>query len=96
MSIVTPVEKIRIAIADQLCEFGVERPESLHETILIRHGIFCGRKFQLERYVVVWFVEEDEIKFFDPSGELIKATSAVQFLREHCDGRVSESDRRAA
>ena len=95
MSIVTPVEKIRIAIAEQLCEFGVERPESLNETLLIRHGIFCGRKFQVASYLIVWFVEEDEIKFFDPSGELIKATSAIRFLQEY-ESRSAQPERRAA
>jgi hypothetical protein len=100
MNSVTPVEKIRIAIGDQLSEFGAQRGElltaaSLKETILIRNGIFCGRKFQQADYVVVWFIEEDEIKFFDPSGEMIKATSAIGFLQEH-EARTSNAERRAA
>lgn len=82
MSTVTPVEKMRHAIAEQLGQFGLQRLESLHETMLIRDGLFCGRKFQAENFVVVWFVEEDEIKFFNPGGELIKATSAMAFVRE--------------
>lgn len=82
MTKATPVEKIRLAIAEQLIQLGVPATESLHETMLIRNGLFCGRKFQSEGYEVVWFIEEDELKFFSPRGELLKATSAIAFLLE--------------
>ncbi len=98
MTKATPVDKIRLAIADQLTQFGVQPTDSMHETILIRNGLFCGRKFQLQGHEVVWFIEEDEIKFFSPVGELVKATSAISFLREF-EGRRPQSeqqDRRAA
>ena len=96
MSAVTPVEKIRIAITEQLVVFGLTRPESLRETILIRDGLYCGRKFQTENHVVVWFIEEDEIKFFNSVGELVKATSAISFLKEFESSSTSSVESRAA
>ena len=71
---------MRSAIATQLQQFGVKQPSEMHETLLIRNGLFCGRKFQSEGHLVVWFIEEDEIKFFSPCGELLKSTSAIECL----------------
>ena len=93
MNTETPVEKIRQAIAWQLGSLGVQNTSVLHETILIHHGLFCGRKFQCEDYQVVWFLEEDEIKFFSPLGELLRTTSAIACIQEY---EHSRPDRRAA
>lgn len=91
----TPVERIRQAIAWQLRSLGVRNASSLHESILIHNGIFCGRKFQCEEYEVVWFLEEDEIKFFSPFGELLKATSAIACIQA-LEAQQNLDDRRAA
>ena len=80
MSSSSPIERMRSAIATQLQQFGVKQPSEMHETLLIRNGLFCGRKFQSEGHLVVWFIEEDEIKFFSPCGELLKSTSAIECL----------------
>lgn len=90
----TPVEKTRRAISNHLEMLGANNAESLHETMLIHNGLFCGRKFKCDEYEVVWFLEEDEIKFFSPVGELLKACSAIECLQglEHLDAE----QRRAA
>lgn len=95
MSSTTPVERIRQAIAWQLGSLGVRDSSTMHETILIHNGLFCGRKYQCEDYEVVWFLEEDEIKFFSPCGDLLRASSAVSCLHEH-DSQPQFSERRAA
>ena len=98
MSKATPVEKIRAAIAAQLSSFGAPVVQSLHETILIRNGLFCGRKFQSDGYEVVWFIEEDEIKFYSPCGDLLKAVSAIACLLEYDQqlNQTGESEERRA
>lgn len=83
MHTATPVEKIRMAIAEQLCSFGVQEISTMQEAILIRGGLFCGRKFQCEGYEVVWFLEEDEIKFFSPCGDMLRSASAIACLSEY-------------
>lgn len=96
MNALTPVEKIRLVIAEQLSQFGAPRTDSIGESILIRNGLFCGRKFQCEGYEVVWFIEEDEIKFFSPCGDLLKSTSAIACIRQYEERHYSQETRRAA
>jgi hypothetical protein len=98
MSSTTPVEKIRAVIANQLSNCGVRDVQTLREAILIRDGLFCGRKFQCEGFEVIWFIEEDQIKYFAPSGDLIKATSAAECILLYQDASLgnSTSERRAA
>ncbi len=95
MSTATPVEKIRMVIADQMQRLGAHDVSAIQESILIRNGLFCGRKFVCDGYQVVWFFEEDEIKFYSPCGDLLKTDSAVSCVRqyEQSDG---EQPRRAA
>ncbi len=81
----TPVERIRRAVNVRLSQLSMQPVESLHETILIRNGLYCGRKFQAANYEVVWFIEEDEIKFFSPCGNLLSADSVVTFLQQQND-----------
>ncbi len=103
MNATTPVEKIRLVVAQQLSQLGATGTESMGESILIRNGLFCGRKFQSAGYHVVWFVEEDEIKFFSPCGDLLKSTSAIACIHEyevHIDSQIgsalSEPEQRRA
>ena len=88
-----PVEQAREAIAWHLSSLGVNEPGNMRETMLIHNGLFCGRKYQCEDYEVVWFLEEDEIKFFSPIGELLIATSAIECIRNF---EGSQETRRAA
>lgn len=91
----TPVEKIRQAILWQLDQLGVSDASNTRESMLIQNGYYCGRKFQCEDHEVVWFLEEDEVKFFNPQGDLLLATSAVQCIEHH--QRTSPAiDRKAA
>ena len=78
----TPIERMRAAVAGQLLRYGVRDATTMRESILIHNGLFCGRKFQCEGHEVVWFLEEDEIKFFGPCGDLLKSTSAIACLQE--------------
>lgn len=83
MNATTPVERIRLVIAQQLSQMGATGTDSVGESILIRNGLFCGRKFRCSGYQVVWFIEEDEIKFFSPCGDLLKSTSAIACIHEY-------------
>lgn len=94
----TPVERVRQAISLRLCQLSGIHEASLYETILIRHGLYCGRKFQACGYEVVWFIEEDEIKFFGPGGNLLCADSVISFLNsnESVSQQMCISDTKAA
>lgn len=42
----------------------------LSESILIREGFYCGRRFNLGSHRAVWFLEEDELKIYTQGGDL--------------------------
>jgi hypothetical protein len=55
--------------------FGACEPG--RETILIRGGIYCGRRFEAEAGYAVWFVEEDQLKFVDAAGHVVRVIERV-------------------
>ena len=52
--------------------------ENCRETILIREGHYCGRRFDFGPWQAVWFVEEGEIKVYDPEGAVSSVFSVEQ------------------
>lgn len=46
------------------------------ESILIRGGFYCGRRFDAGTHHAVWFVEEDELKIYELSGQLVCSMQA--------------------
>lgn len=61
--------------------------ELIRETILVRNGVFCGRRFVAERHSLTWFVEENQIKLTGPDGRLLLATTASSFINGQEEGR---------
>jgi hypothetical protein len=43
----------------------------MRESILIRDGFYCGRRFHTDQHRAVWFIEEDELKIFDHQDRLL-------------------------
>lgn len=72
------VEQIRTTIRDTFRALGGAPDAVPRESVLIRDGCFCGRRFEADGLQAVWFAEEGEIKFFDRSG----ARACVVALRE--------------
>ena len=54
---------------NQLCGLADMVPG---ETMLIRNGCFCGRRFQCDGLEAVWFVEESQVKFYDRAGGILE------------------------
>lgn len=67
---------VRENVRQILLAHGVET-ESLEESILIRDGYYCGRRFTAKGLQAVWFVEENELKVFNADGSLLLVTEAV-------------------
>ena len=44
---------------------------STRETLLIREGHYCGHRYESDDLSTVWFLEEDQIKFFSRDGSLL-------------------------
>ena len=70
----TTMEHIRRTILESLRQFGAAG-EDYQETILIRNGFYCGRRFACDGLEAVWFAEENQVKFFGRDGSLIETRS---------------------
>jgi hypothetical protein len=65
-------ESIRQRVAATFAQFGIEPEEGLRESILIRDGAYCGRRYESSSGHAVWFVEEDQLKFYRPDGSVVR------------------------
>ncbi|QDV68490.1 hypothetical protein Poly24_21990 [Rosistilla carotiformis] len=53
-----------------------------NEAILIREGHYCGRRFAFGPYTAIWFVEENQIKIFDPDGSVAVRKDCCELFQE--------------
>jgi hypothetical protein len=65
------VEQVRLLVKQTLGELGVSTESSLEETILIRNGFYCGRRFAATGAHAIWFCEENQLKFYGEQGAVL-------------------------
>jgi hypothetical protein len=53
-----------------------------HESLLIRNGEYCGHRYQSEHLTAIWFLEENEIKFYDQAGHLLRVLCAERLAQQ--------------
>lgn len=51
------------------------------ESILIRDGFYCGRRFHAPGHEAVWFLEEDQLKIASDDGQTLEVFSGDQISR---------------
>jgi len=56
-----------------------ESSSSILETTLIRNGEYCGQRFSLAGFSLVWFREEGQVKLYCPLGTLEQSCTVAQF-----------------
>jgi hypothetical protein len=77
----TQAELVRKSFRDFVFRNGGDESSSLMlETTLIRDGAYCGRKFSLSGYSIIWFIDEQQIKLFGQSGSLLQSMSLRDFF----------------
>ena len=54
------------------------RDPTFAESILIRDGFYCGRRFDAGSHRAIWFLEEDELKIFTHAGQLAAVLAGDQ------------------
>lgn len=57
--------------------------EVCRETILIRGGNYCGRRFEATAGFAVWFIEEDQLKLVDGKGRVVRVIDQVSSQGHH-------------
>jgi len=63
-------EAVRRLVAETFSRLRVDGAEEIRESILIRQGIYCGRRFEAAGGHAIWFAEENQIKVFHNSGHV--------------------------
>ena len=61
-------EGVRRLVAHAFDQLGQAEGGEIRETILIRDGYYCGRRFETDSASAVWFVEENQVKFYRADG----------------------------
>jgi len=67
---------IRELVRKSFVELGAEHGLQLSEHILIRDGLYCGRRFRCDDLQAVWFIEEDQIKVYGRDGTVMRVLHA--------------------
>ncbi|MFO7901835.1 MAG: hypothetical protein ACQESR_00120 [Planctomycetota bacterium] len=62
--------EIRSLVRNRFDKAGAPMEATLEEAMLIRHGCFCGRRFHADGLQAIWFIEENQIKFYDREGSI--------------------------
>lgn len=71
---------IRASLARRLALPVETADEQIRETILVKSGMYCGRRFAVHGHVLTWFIEENQVKLIGPDGRLITSCSASTFV----------------
>lgn len=69
-------EHVRREVTATFQDLGAALEDCLLETVLIRNGYYCGRRFYCDGFHAVWFVEEQQIKYFNEEGQLVRKSPA--------------------
>lgn len=66
-------ENIRRLIRETFQGLGASDQAKEEESLLIRSGAYCGHRIVKDGFRAIWFIEEDQIKFFGRDGSLLQA-----------------------
>lgn len=73
----TIVDQVRLLVEHTFQELRISTEGGLEETILIRNGFYCGRRFAVEGAHAIWFCEENQLKFYGESGSVLRVLQGI-------------------
>ncbi len=82
MQIESTMERIRQGIRAVMAQWCAESDAIEQETILVQDGHYCGRRFRGATVQAVWFLEEEQVKFYDGDGALLEVYSTDQIKQQ--------------
>ncbi len=65
-------DSIRRQVRRVFQQHGASSDCDMCESLLIRSGFFCGRRFEMDGLSAIWFVEENELKVYGRDGQLLQ------------------------
>lgn len=66
------IETVRKLVRDRFANQLEGDTEEFCESILVREGVYCGRRFSQGGLEAVWFAEENQLKLYDQQGRLME------------------------
>ncbi|HEY2416004.1 MAG TPA: hypothetical protein VGI40_27430 [Pirellulaceae bacterium] len=73
MSHAETVAAVRLKAVEAFRQFRLcDGPEPA-DSILLKGGLYCGRRFDVERGYAIWGAENDELRVFRHGGKLLTA-----------------------
>ena len=81
MTIQHRTDAIRQLVRDTFSQMGAEQLAEIDESILIRDGHYCGHRLECDGLHAVWFVEENQVKFYQRNGSLSEVRSTAPAIQ---------------
>jgi hypothetical protein len=70
-------QHVRRLVAEAFARANMTQPGEFSESILIKAGNYCGRRFVGSSGHAIWFVEENQIKLYGADGKLLHVISTL-------------------
>jgi hypothetical protein len=70
-------QHVRHLVAEAFARANMPQPDEFSESILIKAGNYCGRRFVGSGGHAIWFVEENQIKLYAGDGKLVQVISTL-------------------
>lgn len=70
-------QHVRRLVAEAFARAGMAQASEFSESILIKGGNYCGRRFVGSGGHAIWFVEENQVKFYTAEGCLTNVISTT-------------------
>lgn len=70
-------EHVRQLVAEAFARANMPQPTEFSESILIKAGNYCGRRFVGDGGHAIWFVEENQLKLYNGDGKLTQVISTL-------------------
>jgi hypothetical protein len=71
------IDSVRALVADTFHQLRLSDDAVPRQSLLIRDGNYCGRRFDAERGHALWFFEEDQVKVFGAEGRVLRVIDRV-------------------
>lgn len=70
-------QHVRHLVAEAFARANMPQPTEFSESILIKAGNYCGRRFVGSGGHAIWFVEENQLKLYNAEGKLTQVISTL-------------------
>ena len=77
---------MRIAFGRWVHQHTGGTSEEIRETLLVRHGCYCGKRLSSQGFSGIWFIEEAQIKLLGPDGHSYGTVPISSFLQQAVEG----------